>query len=160
MTEIPENEVTLADIAQWYKLQAELAKLKSAEGLLRNKLFKHFFPNPKEGTNNFELKDGTGAVLKAKHNINRKVDEGEYQALRVAQNEAYATAEADQFAQGVDGRPNIPRLPLDDLVKWKPEVSISEYRKLTEEERQYFDQCLVITPGSPQLEIAIPKRAK
>jgi hypothetical protein len=54
----------------------------------------------------------------------------------------------------------MPTLHIDKLVKWKPEVAITEYRKLTEEERNRFDQCLVIKPGSPSLEIVIPKRAK
>lgn len=147
MTQIPDNPVTMADLQQWYKLREELARVKAAEALLRGKIFKHFFPNPVEGTNKFELGDGTGAVLKATHVINRQVDPGALDAMRKTQQEA------------VEGS-NTPKLNLDVLVKWKPEVAITEYRKLTDEERHFFDQCLIIKPGSPQVEITIPKRAK
>lgn len=149
---IPENTVTAADLAEWYKMQAELGRLKSAEALLRGRIFKHYFPTPKEGTNNVPLNDGTGAVLKGQHVINRSVDQGALDALRKSVQEAAALRE-----QG--GQPNIPLINVDKLVKWKPEVAITEYRQLTEEERHFFDQCLVIKPGSPQLEITIPKRA-
>lgn len=147
MAEIPENAVTAADLAEWYRLQAELGKLKSAEALLRSKIFKHYFPAPTEGTNKFELNDGTGAVLKATHVINRSIDPGALDALKAAQHEA---------APGS----NVPKLPLDELVRYKPELAVSEYRKLTDEERIFFDQCLIIKPGSPQMEISIPKKAK
>ena len=145
MADIPDNTVTPADLAEWYRLQTELAKLKSAEALLRGKIFKHYFPAPKEGTNKVPLNDGTGAELKGQHVINRSVDIGSLDALK-----------AGIAAEGS----NLPKLNLDDLIKWKPEVVISKYRELTEEERLTFDQCLIIKPGSPQLEIAIPKRAK
>ncbi len=149
---IPENEVTLDDLKQWYSLHEQLGKLKSAESLLRNRIFKGMFPDPKEGTNNRPLEDGTGAVLKAQHVISRTVDVGTLDALKKAQ--------ADALAAGPEAPPsNAPKLPFDELVKWKPELSISKYRELTKEERMYFDQCLVIKPGSPQLEIVIPKRA-
>lgn len=143
--EIPDNQVTAADLAEWYRLQSELARIKAAEALLRSKIFKHFFPAPKEGTNNYELSDGTGAVLKGTYVINRDVDPGALDARRKLQNE-----------EGFNGT----KLKLDNLIKWKPEVKIAEYRKLTDEERLQFDQCLIIKPGSPQMKIEIPKRAK
>lgn len=151
---IPESTVTAADLAEWYALQKQLGELKSKEALIRSRIFKHFFPNPTEGTNNFELKDGTGAVLKGKHTINRSVDVGSLDALRTSQTAAIKSRDEDGVV------PNIPLLPLDDLIKWKPELALAEYRKLTEEERTYFDQALVIKDGAPALEITIPKRAK
>jgi hypothetical protein len=54
---------------------------------------------------------------------------------------------------------NQPKLELEKLVKWKPEVSIKEYRLLTDEQRLLFDQVLVIKPGMPGLDIVIPKRS-
>lgn len=144
MVEVPEDVVTAADLAEWFKVKAQLGKLKSAEALMRTRIFKFFFKAPKEGTNKVDLNDGTGAQLKADHTINRSVDIGSLDALKAA-----------QLVEGYNG----PKLNFDNLIKWKPEVSITEYRKLTEEERHLFDQCLIIKPGSPQLEISIPKRA-
>lgn len=142
---IPDNPVTMADLQEWYRLKQELGKIKSAEALLRSKIFGFYFTDPKEGTNKHELNDGTGAVLKGTHVINRSVDQGSLDAYR------------DQMGQ--EGS-NLPKLNLGALIKWKPEVVIGEYRKLTAEEQLAFDQCLVIKPGSPQLEITIPKKAK
>lgn len=144
MVEVPEDVVTAADLAEWYKVKQQLGKLKSAEALMRTRIFKFFFKAPKEGTNKVDLNDGTGAQLKADHTINRTVDIGSLDALK-----------AQQAVEGYNG----PKLNYDELIKWKPEVSITAYRQLTDEERHFFDQCLIIKPGSPQMEISIPKRA-
>jgi hypothetical protein len=153
MSEIPANPVTPADLARWYGIQREVSKLKAEEALLRSKIFKGYFPTPVEGTNKTPLNDGTGAELKATHVLNRKVDEGALDALR-------QSMQPTDLGDGTFLEPNVPKLPLDKLVKWKPEVAISEYRKLTAEEQLLFDQCLIITIGSPQVEITIPKKAK
>jgi len=159
MAEIPENVVTAADLSEWFHLHAELGRIKSAEALLRSKIFKHYFKDPKEGTNNHPLNDGTGAVLKGQYVINRSVDIGQLDALKTAQSTAWSEEAIAARKAGQGAMPNIPLLKFDELVRWKPEVAVSEYRKLTKEEQHYFEQCLVIKPGSPQLEIAIPKRA-
>ena len=154
MAQIDADPVTADELAQWYKLRETLAQVKQAEALLRARIYRHYFKDPKEGTNTHDIGDGTGAVLKASRVIDRKVDIGALDALRKTQNEQWGE-------QKVPGSvPEVPLLKLDELVKWKPEVSISEYRKLTDNERRYFEQCLIIKDGSPQLEIVIPKRAK
>lgn len=145
MAQVPDNVVTNADIAAWYRAKQALAQAKQTEALLRSRVFHGFFPEPVEGTNKHEINDGTGAVLKATHVIIRTVDEPSLEAL--------------QNAIGVEGS-NVPKLPLGKLIRWKPEVVIAEYRKLTAEEMHAFDTALIIKPGSPQLEVTIPKRAK
>lgn len=137
--------VTPADLATWFKKKAQLAKLKGEEAMLRSRIFKFYFPAPTEGSkdNKVPLNDGTGAILQADHVINRTVDEQQLDGLKEA-----------MFAEGS----NLPQLDLTKLIKWKPELNKTEYNKLTLEEKQIFDRCLVIKPGSPQLEIKIPKR--
>jgi hypothetical protein len=136
--------VTAQELAEWYHLSNDLKLMKAKESALRAKIFGFYFPNPKEGTNKFDLKDGTGAVLKATHVINRSVEPGSLDALKAAMHQ--------------DGS-NLPKLCLDELIRYKPELAVSEYRKLTAEEALVFDQCLIIKPGSPSLEITIPKKA-
>lgn len=136
MTLIPENQVTQADLAEWYKLQEELKKVKAREMLLRTKIFGYFFASPVEGTNSYDLPDGY--VLKGKHTINREVDAGTLVALR------------DKFAES--------GISADALVQWKPSLKLKEYRELTAEQMHMFDQCLIIKPGSPALEIVLPKK--
>lgn len=145
-TEIPAP--TLADIASLYTMQAELAKLKSAEAMLRRRIADHFFPNPTEGSrdNKFklaELGDNTGAVLQMDHKLNRKVLEPELKAY--------------QEQQGAEGS-NLPALPWAKLIKLTPELVKAEYNKLTEEERKACDTVLEVKPGMPELKVVIPKR--
>lgn len=145
-----ETAVTPAELSKWFLLKKQLGEVKSAEAMMRSRIAKFFFPTPDEGTNTHPLKDGTGANLKMVHNIDRKVDEGELEALR----EAMSAAEDDE-------KNNLHGLELDftKLIVWKPELKIAEYRKLTEAQRQVFDRVLVVKPGMPQLDITIPKRA-
>jgi hypothetical protein len=140
-----EIAVTPQDLKTWYELKEELARVKGAEAMLRSRIFKHYFPTPTEGSkdNKVPLNDGTGAILQADYVINRTVDEQQLDALRSAIAE--------------DGS-NLPQLDLTKLIRWKPELVTGEYRKLSETERLTLDQALIIKPGSPQMEIKIPKR--
>lgn len=138
MVEVPQNEVTQADLSAWYEMNQQLKKLKAQEILLRKKIFGAAFPTPEEGTNNYELADGY--VLKGKHTIQRDIDQGAFDAIK------------DKLRES--------KVNPDLLVQYKPGLVLREYRKLTEEERLLFDQCLIIKPGSPALEIVLPKKGK
>lgn len=129
VVENPNQELVL-----WYQMREQLSKLKTAESLLRKRLFGHFFPTPTEGTNNYTLPDGF--VLKAKHTIIRDIDEPAFLALKPKFEE-----------NGINA---------DVLVRRKPELCVTPYRELTAEQMHLFDQCLIIKPGSPQMEIAKP----
>jgi hypothetical protein len=145
-TDITEVTVpTVADIAKLYTMQQELASLKAAEAMLRKRIFDHFFPSPTEGSagNKYPLNDGTGAVLQADHKINRTVLEAELDALKAAVKEEGS---------------NLPKLPFNKLVKYKPELVKTEYNKLTAEEREVFDRALNIKPGMPEVSVVISKR--
>ena len=136
--EIEPEEVKQEEINHWFTIDAELAKLKSEEAILRNKIFKYFFRNPVEGTNKVPLDKGW--VLKATLPINRKV-----------QIELLTAMDLELRAAGI---------PMDDLVVRKPELSVTSYRKLTDEQVKLFDRILEIKPGSPQMEIVLPKRGQ
>lgn len=136
MAEVPQNQVTEKDLADWYKLKKELADVKAKEMLLRMKIFKSIFPAPKEGTNNHDLADGY--VLKAQWGYNREVDLGSFTVLK------------ESFEKH--------NIPADSLIQYKASLKKAEYNKLTEEERKLFDQALVIKPGSPTMEIVKPKK--
>lgn len=138
MTSIPNNAVSQADLAEWYRLQEELKRIKASEMLLRQKIFGAYFPSPAEGTNSAPLADGW--VLKGKHTINREIDPGAFGAMK------------EQFAQA--------GIAADSLVQYKPSLVLKEYRTLTEEQRQLFDRALIVKPGSPALEIVLPAKAK
>lgn len=137
MSQIPENQLTQQDFNDWAAINVQLGKLKAQEMLLRMKIFKTMFPLPVEGTNSVPLTDGY--VLKAKYPISRKV---------LVDVLAAQTKELKEAG-----------IKLGELIVNKPELSVSAYRKLTADELKLFDQVLEIKPGSPQLEIVLPKRA-
>jgi hypothetical protein len=130
--------VTQIDIDAWYKLQAELAKIKDAEMVLRKKIFKGLFPTAHEGTNTLQLAEGW--VMKATLPYTRKVDI----ALLTNLTPMLRTA----------------GIPMDDLINYKPELVKAIYNTLGEDHRKLFDQILETKPGSPSLEIMLPKSAK
>ena len=134
MVGIPQDTVTAVDLAQWFTLQQELAKLKASEMLLRQRIFKHYFPNAKEGTNTFVLPDGY--QLKADLPYERKVDEGALQAL------------SEELAKAMVSK--------DELLEYKPSLKVKEYRTLTDEQRLIVDQFLIIKPGTPSVKIVPP----
>lgn len=146
MTTIPENTVTQADLAEWYRLKEELTRVKASEMLLRTKIYHALFKDPVEGTNSIPLNDGW--VMKAKRVINRSIDQA---ALLVNSQEDPETHMSVLTAHGINPA---------NLVVWKPELALKAYRELTAEQQAIFNECLVIKDGSPDLSIVLPASAK
>lgn len=138
MTAIPPDQVTQKDLEDWYKATEELTRAKQREILLRMRIFRHYFPSPAEGTNTFVLPDGY--ELKGVHKINRSVEPAALEVLK------------PKFAEA--------KIRVDSLIKYDPDLVIKEYRTLTEEQVQLFDQCLVVKDGTPDLKIVQPARNK
>lgn len=152
-----------AKLKQWEKQKEEAAKAVAAERLTRAELFAHFFPSPVEGTNTVELEGG--AELKGKYPIDRKVDEQAWAAFqKTTVGECLDFLRTlNQPLDGVD--PAMPvwqfmRMPVDQLVKWSPELSVTIYRKLTAEQKTLMDTCLTSKPGSIAIEIKPAKEPK
>jgi len=145
MTQVPENEVTQADINKWYELQAQLKSIKASEMLLRTKIYKGLFKDPVEGTNTIPLAEGW--VMKARRVIQRDID---IAALTINS----ANPELGP------SRLELAGINVASLVKWKPELVLKNYRELTDEQKLIFNDCLVIKDGSPALEIVLPAKNK
>jgi hypothetical protein len=140
MAEMPEV-FGIAQISDWWKLVLELKTLKSKEALARKFVFENCFKEgtyKPEGTNKFQLPEHY--ELKAVTSLNRSIQ------IEVARAIA----------------PDLAKLGVmvDDLIRWKPEVDITAYRQLNDEQRNMFDRCLEIKPGTPQMEIALPAKYK
>jgi hypothetical protein len=133
MSEVPPNTPTMEMISKWNDLQEKLAKIKAEEMLLRTALFKGLFVDPREGV----------WELKGERTINRKIDLPVLQAMAVP-----------------NGPLHIAGIRADDLVVWKPELNLKNYRELTAEQKLVFDQCLEIKDGSPQLKLQMTTAAK
>jgi hypothetical protein len=126
------------DFDKWYIIQQKLKDLKIEEAKLRRKIFKSAFPVAHEGTNTLDLTEGY--VLKAFLPINRKVDEETFLLLK------------DQLA--------AVHIKADSLVIYKPELHIKYYHILNAEQIDLVDQFLIISDGSPQLEVVLPAKNK
>jgi hypothetical protein len=140
MVAIPPNTPfdPVAALVQWNEMQEQMKKLKVAEMALRKQLFTHYFPTPKEGTNTAPL--SAGWVLKGGYPIERTVDIGAFNAGK------------ELFAEN--------GIAADSMVEFKPSLKKPEYNTLTAEQKNLFDRCLVVKPGSPSLKIVLPVKAK
>ena len=122
----------------WYDMQAKLKELKAKEIAVRKELFAHYFPNPIEGTNDFELENGY--ILKGKRSIERSVEDA-----------SFRSSLKEIRSKGI---------PPESLINYKPSLIKKAYNLLTDEERNYFDQFLIIKKGSPTLEVILPAKNK
>lgn len=128
------HEEWFKKLHHWQRLCGTLKDVKDEEAALRKELFAGAFPAPKEGTQRVTLTDGT--VLKGEFKLNRKIDV--------------------EVLKGLD----LPQRLKDMVVRYKPELDTKQYRSLTQEDLEIFDECLTITPGMPSLAIEDPSEKK
>ena len=131
MVEVKTLEITQEDLAEWFKLRANLKKIKAKEILMRKHIFNTLFPHPNEGVNEHELPDNY--ILKGTYKLDRKLDMGVFGSMTDVLREQ--------------------QINPDKMVAVKHSLDLREYRKLTDVERELFDQCIVTKPGTPSLEI-------
>lgn len=145
----------VSDMTEWYQLREQLPAMVEREKELRGKIVNHYFPKGlKEGVNKADLP--AGWELKVTGVINRKIDVASQQAVQAELSEKF------QFDSG-------------ELIRYKPELSVSDYKEILvkplasatgenlERRKQLkatFDQMLIVTPGSPQVEVVAPKKPK
>ena len=132
---------------KWFRAKKQLDEVKALEMELRKQVFELDFPNPTLGTQRIELADGF--KLKAVYSINYKLLGGN---------------DTIESVQDSIARLNVTGSVLADrLVKWKPELSESEYKKLDpaipEQAaiKAVLDKIIETKPSSPTLEIEAPK---
>lgn len=136
-------------IQQWLAAKQQLDSAKEIEAALRGELVTTYFDNQKEeGTENLEL--GNGYKLKAVKKLSYRIDKN---AIDGALDAIEKLGEEGKFIAG-------------RLVKWQPELSVSEFKKLQENASSptvaqtivaLITPVLTITPGMPSLEFVEPK---
>ena len=134
-----------AKILAWEVAVEALAGAKHAEAALRKEVLAEAFAfDPealREGTENFEL--GNGYKLKAVFKISRNLN-NENEAVDKVLSKIEKTGPEGQFV-------------AERLVKWKPELSVSEYKKLPEKFKKLFDEVVTSKEAMPSLELVAPK---
>lgn len=127
-------------LVKWNELDTLLAQVKDEEMKLRMFLTRAYLPDGvKEGTQKAPLANGW--VLNVQGKMNRKIDPALIAPVTLELKEKY------------------PHVSVDSMINYKPELSVTVYKTMTEEERTIFEQMLIITPGAPTVEIVKPKRA-
>lgn len=128
-------------ILNWSKAVRELAAAKELEAELRKQVVDtQFDSNKTEGTQTISL--GNGWKLKAVKTLNYNLDKDEVDAALANIEES---CENGQFI-------------AERLVKFKPELSVSEYKKLDASAKKLIDAVLTTKPGTPQLKLEGPKQ--
>ena len=140
-----ENANRDAKILAWEESVKALAAAKDAEAALRKEVLAEAFAfDPealREGTEDFEL--GNGYKLKAVFKISRNLNN---------ENEAVDKVLSKIEKTGPEGA-----FIAERLVKWKPELSVSEYKKLPEKFKKLFDEVVTSKEAMPSLELVAPK---
>jgi hypothetical protein len=128
-------------IGKWLEAQAASKAAVETERLLRVQVMQSFFPEaqPDEGTVNQELGNGYKLKFVFKQNITLNKDKVDD-----------ALAEIER--QGEEGKFIAGR-----LIKFKPELSLTEYKQLEPKMKKIIDKVITSKPGSPTIEFIEPK---
>lgn len=119
----------------WKDAKRTLDAAKEAEMTMRKAIVEAHFDATKVGTQNIEL--GQGWKVKAVVKQNYKLD-----------------SDAEKVEDVLD---TLEDWQAERLVKWSPTLSVSEYKKLSDEDRAAIDKVLTIDFASPTLELIAPK---
>lgn len=138
-------------LTDWQKKQAELATAKDNEISARKKAVMFMHDPAKSGsTENVPL--GGGYIAKMKVPIRYgfvQNDAGRVDKARIEK--ALSKIEKDGEAG---------ELIAERLIKWTPDLSLTEYKQLSDKYRKIIDDVIVTTEGTPTLEIVEPKAKK
>lgn len=130
-------------IMAWSTAQSQLAYWKELESQKRIEALTLCFETPPDsGTVNYDL--GKGFVLKAVFKENYKLNE---KGLDAALDKIEKLGEAGE-------------LIVNRVIRWKPELSKTEYEAMPPNMRKILDEVITISPGTPSLSLVTPKVPK
>jgi hypothetical protein len=124
----------------WHKTQGILQTYKQKESELRTEIVRRSFDTAPTGTTNISLPKGF--VLKCVKKVNYNVDQ---KNIKVA---LAAIAKLGNEGEFIAGR----------LIKWKAELSLTEYKQIPDSVKKIIDGAITIVPAMPTLEIVEPKK--
>ena len=132
-------------LIKWQQARDEMIQAQTNEFYYRNLAIGTFFPNinqiTAEGVENFEL--GNGYKLKCTFKLNYKLDK---------------TDKVDTMLDTLSETGEDGKFVAERVVKWSPNLSLSEYRQLSPEHKKLIDSVLTVKPATPSHEIVEPKK--
>lgn len=109
-----------------------------------------FDPNKESGTERIDL--GNGYQAKAVKKVNYgfvKTEDGKLNKAAI-----------DKALSKIEKTGPAGELIAERLVKWTPDLSLTEYKLLPEKLKGIIDEVIVTSEGAPTLEIIAPKAPK
>lgn len=149
----PVDFVTVRDrlLTAWDAAKAKLETAKADEMDLR-KVFVAFASDSTKtsGTENIELSNGYVAKTVKKENYGFvKNEDGKIDKKAI-----------DTALDAIEAKIDGGNIIAERLVKWTPDLSLTEYKQLPAEAKALIDAVIVVTAGAPTLEIKAPKGSK
>lgn len=132
----------------WLDAKKKLDEAKAAEATLRDALMANYHDAAIEaGTENVPVNGGNLKIINA---LDYKFIDPEHMTPRDPQKDLRSAA-SKMLNELVNFIGEGGGFIADRLVKWVPEISVSEYKKLTPEQRKIVDTVLETKPKSPQV---------
>ncbi len=129
------DSVTQSNFETWAAINADLARLKAVELEYRRVIIEHIpFTDKAEGSQTVSVDGALSLELDRPWSYTVKATEQEIGACLTALHQ-------------------VNPLATVGLLRWKPEISITQYRTLTDEERIIIAPILEVKPGTPALKI-------
>lgn len=130
-------------LEKWETSKTEMAAAQATEMDLRKQFVKFAFdPEKKSGTERIELANGyeAKAVKKVNYSVNQETVNSALDKIE---------------ALGPEGK-----FIAERLIKWKADLSLTEYKGLAPQYKVLIDEAVTTTDGAPTLEIIEPKSKK
>lgn len=140
-------------INSWNSSKRLLSTLKEDEAKLRAQVGLTVFANASYGANTIELGGGYRCTYTRKMNYGLVVPQDAPEGTNIQS--AMETMAEEMRRASNEGSFVFPR-----LVKWKPELSVSEYKKLSPELKRVVDKYVLASEGAPTLELKEPAAKK
>ena len=123
-------------VSDWQHADMLLKASKAAEYQLRLEIARDLFDAKVEsGTENLDL--GAGYTLKCTKKLNYSLDAKRVESV------------LDQLSSPI---------LADRLVSWKPDLRVSEYKQLPDDDRTLVDTVLTIKQATPAVQLVEPKQ--
>jgi hypothetical protein len=133
-------------LADWKESKALLDKIKITEAALRNQVIETFSSENDPMASGVENVDvGWGYKLKVTHKLTYKLDNA---------NDCEAL---DKVLEAIENTTEGGSVIAARIIKWKPELSVSEYKLLNDANKARIDAVLTISPAAKSLELVEPK---
>jgi hypothetical protein len=155
---VQSNPQTTRDnlLRAWQSSKNALEAAKEKEIELRKQVQTLLFPNPKKGTQRYEL--GNGYSVKYVHKLNYKL--GDKNKIDDDGNKVAINDQVEDVMVAIEKCGNEGPFLVDRLVKTSYDLSLSEYNQLDPQSpiKKLIDSILITSDAAPEISIEGPKR--